>query len=382
MMGMNVINYGFNIALGRLTSPAEYGTFVAFTSIFLLFGLFPGTLQAVHARYVALGQSDHSRLSRYGLGLGVVLGLLLLLSSSVFARVFGMPVGWFWALGVGLPLVFHLGTLRGWAQGNGHFLDLAVNLNAEHGLKVLLTAVFWMFWPTVNSAVFASLMVFPFLVVHLRNRDSKRPVGPIQKGFGPFALSTFLSLVSQAVVVNLDILVVKLFFSSENVGLYAALSMVGKVVFYVAWAVASSFYATVAKSGHLGDLRLLWKALLWVGALVACATLGSFVLGPWVVGLLFGSAYLGAAPLLWVFSLSMGLYALQCTLNNHFLALGVSSAGYLSFLTAVVQMAALLAFHSSLTEVIWAILLARFAILVFNGLALWWIRRIHVVPAF
>ena len=51
----------------------------------------------------------------------------------------------------------------------------------------------------------------------------------------------------QVLINNCDIVVVKHFFPSESAGIYAAVAMVGRVVFAFSWAVVSSMFPIAAE---------------------------------------------------------------------------------------------------------------------------------------
>src|SRR6185312_10178444 len=79
-----------------------------------------------------------------------------------------------------------------------------------------------------------------------------------------------LAFVAFAVISNLDILLAKLYLSSEEVGIYAALSTIGKVVMFLPGAVAVVMVPNAARARH--TRREAGRVLRIAGLLVAITT--------------------------------------------------------------------------------------------------------------
>ena len=64
-MVVNVINYIYNLLVGRLLGPSDYGVFVSLLSLTLIFSGVSGTVQTVITRYAAILKYENSQRTIY-----------------------------------------------------------------------------------------------------------------------------------------------------------------------------------------------------------------------------------------------------------------------------------------------------------------------------
>jgi O-antigen/teichoic acid export membrane protein len=129
-------------------------------------------------------------------------------------------------------------------------------------------------------------------------------------------MQAILYFIGQVILSNLDILLVKHFFPPPEAGIYAALALVGRVVFMLSWSVVSSMFPHLGRSyAPQGGHPVLYTGLLLVGTLTA-AFIAAVALAPqalWTV--LLGKAFLldiaaSFSSLLTEYAVMTGVYAL------------------------------------------------------------------------
>ena len=132
------------------------------------------------------------------------------------------------ATGVYIPL----GVRRGKMQGCYDFRGLAINVVVEVAVKfggALLFLHFGMGVTGVMTAVLLSI-VAAYLAgtpgAEYRGKPGLIKVAPFGEG-----MQAVLYFVGQVILSNLDILLVKHFFPLPEAGIYAAVALVGRVVF-------------------------------------------------------------------------------------------------------------------------------------------------------
>ena len=76
-----------------------------------------------------------------------------------------------------------------------------------------------------------------------------------------------------------------------------------------------------------------------------------------IVRVLFGSAYLSIAPLLWLYALATMFFALANVVINYRLSIGNTGGTYLAIGAGIAQVALLWVFHATLSQVVWVQLL-------------------------
>lgn len=378
MMLVNVFNYGYAVVLGRLFGPVQYGAYASFTSLFLLISLLPLTFQQVGARYAATGQSIVGSAVRLGWLSGTALALVLVGGAFWLGPVLNLPALWLVALGIVAPIYVWTGVLRGEAQGRQNFQGFGVNMILEHAVKILLTPLALLALPGASGAVLATLAALPFTTLHLRRYHPARlEESPHRREAVKYALPVLSNLAAQAVIINSDVLMVKAFLPAHEAGIYAAVAILGRVVFYSSWAVGTALFPLV--SSRQGDgaspRKLLWIALAVVGVISGGVTLVCALAPQFVLGLLFGAAYLEGAPLVGAYALFTTFYALSNVISNHYLALGRHGLGYLPIFGAIAQVVLIALFHDTLQEVIWSQLVAKGALLLLSVAAIFIYER-------
>ncbi|HMX74311.1 MAG TPA: hypothetical protein PKE35_08650, partial [Anaerolineales bacterium] len=114
---------------------------------------------------------------------------------------------------------------------------------------------------------------------------------------------------------------------------------------------------------------LLWVSLgIVLGVSLPIVLLTLFV-PEWIVKILFGSQYLGIAPLLWLYALATTLYALANVVINYRLSLGMGRETRFALAAGVAQVLGIIFFHQTLAQVVYVqvvVMAVLFASL------LWW----------
>jgi O-antigen/teichoic acid export membrane protein len=372
VMVVNLLNYGYALVLGRWLGPGEYGAYVSFMSLFLIIMLLPLTLQQIGARYAASGNSVIGYTRNMAFIAGGTLGLLTILFSASLSSTLNLPQTWLVGLGLIFPIFGLLGALRGEAQGERNFSRLGSNLVLEHAIKIVLTfpALYWL--PNASGAVLATLAALPLNLanvwIYLKRRTTEMVV---RREVLLFALPVLINLSAQAVLINSDVLMVNALLPAANTGIYAAVAIIGRIVFYGSWAIGTAVFPLVAARSKAGEPHLyLLLAALGAVLLVSGGITVICVLFPnLVIGSLFGSAYLEGTGLIGLYAFMTTLYALSNIVSNHYLALGSHRAGFLPAFGAITQVVLVLIFHDSFNEVIWMQIWAKGSLLSLSLLA-------------
>ena len=155
----------------------------------------------------------------------------------------------------------------------------------------------------------------------------------------PLAVSTL----AVAFAMRLDQLLVRRWLGEASVGIYFAATRLTEVAFFVGTTMTLSLFPALAASHarspdeYRSRLQAMFDALSALGWLVA---LGCTFAGPWIVSLLYGPAYAGAAPILAVQGWAC-LFALSAGARWQFILL--SAPTILNLAAALLHMAVLLA---------------------------------------
>jgi O-antigen/teichoic acid export membrane protein len=169
-----------------------------------------------------------------------------------------------------------------------------------------------------------------------------------------FALPVLLVEISLILINNSDVLLVKRFFDSATAGQYAALALIGRIVFFGTWSVVITMFPLVAQKAQRREphRHLLWISLGMVAGVSVVIVTATAVAPALIIQLLFGAAYLPVASLLWLYALATALFALANVLINYHLALGNRGGAFLALAAGLCQVALLLLFHTTLAQVV------------------------------
>jgi O-antigen/teichoic acid export membrane protein len=171
---------------------------------------------------------------------------------------------------------------------------------------------------------------------------------------------------ASAVLLNIDLVVVKHFFPPEEAGQYAAISTLAKGLFLItnAFDVVLFPAAAAARAAGADGIAHLRRAILSVGVIVVPILAVYWLLGAPLVELLFGARYVAVAQLLGPYGVAITLLGVATLLTRYRLAIGrgISSSALLGLVGAA--SGGLLVFHETLAQVVGVLLVTGVAALV------------------
>jgi O-antigen/teichoic acid export membrane protein len=369
MTVVNAGNYLFNLILGRWLGPVVFADLSLMVTILLMVTLITSTLQTTAAKFAAVysATNDVTRLAglrrwagRWAWGLGLAFSLVIAVGSPFLQKFFHTQSFWpFVMLAVVMPPYLVMGIDRGLLQGQTRFGLLALSYQAEMWVRLVAALAFVAVGWAVNGAVagLSLSLVASWLVA----RQVRRGL-PAQARLDPaarkkvtfFMVPTGAALIGQIFINNSDILIVKHFFATQTAGEYAALALIGRVVFFATWSVVAVMFPLVAQKYQKGEAHryLLGLSLGLVGVVSGGIIAATLIAPEFIVGVLFGEAYLAIAPLLWLYAIATMLYALSNVVINYRLSLDNSIGSYLAVIGGMAQVIGLWLFHASLLQVV------------------------------
>jgi len=194
------------------------------------------------------------------------------------------------------------------------------------------------------------------------------PEQTMQKALTMFALPVLVSQLGLILINNSDVLLVRRFFPAENAGHYAALALIGRIVFFATWSVVTTMFPIVAQKHKKGEahVHLLWLSLGIVAIISLPVVIITFYFPEWIINILFGKQYLAVASLLWLYALATSCYALANVVINYRLSLGQGKSTGFAIAAGVAQVTGIILFHQTLAQVVWVqviVMLVLFTVL-------------------
>ncbi len=357
---VSVVNFGYNVSMARMLGPELFGSASAIVTLFMLCSAITLSFQLVCAKFVARITTEGGKLAaaRFFMerawGVGLVLGVIAVLCSRPIAEFLRLPsISLVAALAIGFAFYVPLGVKRGTLQGLCKFPQLTWNFVVEAVSKLIAALLLVYFGYGALGAVGAiSISVVIALLMPLPTFSSN--IGPEKFEMQSFqeGMQAIIFFIGQVVINNIDILLVKHYFSPAQAGMYAAVALVGRVLYFASWQIVSAMFPVSAAKPEEHNLQVLIVPFL--GVLLIClvfvAAMGIFP--SLIVHLIFGSRFASAEPLLLLYAMATGTYALSVVLMAYEMSRKIANTGWLQLLFSGVLVIAIALFHESLRQVI------------------------------
>jgi O-antigen/teichoic acid export membrane protein len=303
-------NYASNLVLGRRLEVDAFADAALVVSGLLLLSAVALGLQLTIARAIATGGGAAAarRLERRAVTVGAGAGATLAVLSPMIASRFNMasPTPLI-VLGAGVPIFFSMAMRRGVLQASHRFGQIALSQVAEPLARLAVTMVALSLGMGATSAAVGLVAAFAVGWLasspgalnldadDITHHETRSAVG-----------ATVLLLIGQVVIANGDLWVVAALIPSDA-GSYAAVALVGRLVFIAGWSIVTVVFPSLASGSGAASGRLLSKAVGCAALVGFALTLAAFVAGDRLIAAMVGDDYAEAGHLL-------GPYALATTL--------------------------------------------------------------------
>lgn len=367
----NICNFLFNLFMSRNLSFSDYGVLASLSSLMTLFALPVGAVVPMlvyfSASYFAKGD------------LGMVRGLYKKITTASFLIgfmvftvffVFRNQVADFFQLkDTSFVILIGLSSLLSFIgianqpllQAKLAFFFLSI-LNSFSTFLKLIFGIFFVFigysvggvlWGLFISSVITYVMSFSPLTF-LFSKGTVAPKISLKKTFfygAPAAFATF-GLTS---LITVDIVLVKHFFTPEEAGTYAILSLIGRVIYYVSAPIASVMFPLIVQKHTKGenyhsDLKLSFFLVLFpsICLIIFYMSFPAFVVS------IFSPKPLPASviPLIIPFGIFTSIYGLLSILANFYLSISKVKIFVPIILGSIAQAILISIFHETFLQII------------------------------
>jgi len=381
------INFAYNIAVARFLGPTGFGHATAFYTLLILISAVTLSFQIVSAKVVAQQSSLEGKSTAYrgfhrsAWKCGITIAFLLLLLQKTIASYLNLPSPILVVLlAVGVAFYVPLGSRRGFIQGAYGFDRLATNLVLEGLVRLGGSLLFIGLGFGVRGVIAANAA--GVAVAYLAAAPKLAPAVPnelhVPDAFRE-ALQAIVFFAGQVLINNCDIVVVKHFFPPTSAGLYAAVALVGRVVFAFSSAVINTMFPVMAgtRSEQRKDHSVLVTSLLLVLGIGSVVGLGLRLAPAGIWTTLFGSQFAiagryGLPYLLALYAATTVLYCLSVVIIAYEMSYKIANTSWLQLAFSGVLIAGICRYHSSLQEVIWIQFVLMLALLIVLAVPFLW----------
>lgn len=366
----NFANYLYHLSMGRILGPADYSILESLISVIYLMMIPIGTISLVIVKYVSQFKGEnrpgaigkfYQKLNSDFFKYSIIVFLAFLIVSPLInsflrlSSVFDLVI---------VDLIFlasiFLGINRAFLQGLASFLPLSLSSVVESFGKLLFAVILVAIGLKVTGAVAAILiacLVSLFLCRYLlKNKvkivDHANVLG--KKEILAFAGPAFIVSMSMTSLYTTDIILVRHFLPAYEAGLYSALAVLGKIIFFVSSPITAVMFPLVSER-HANNGKyshVFWQSFCIVLLFCLVFSLSYFVFPKTFLGILYGERYLLAASFLGLFAVFLSLYSLSNILINFFLSIKKQNAAILPLIAAVFQIVLIFFFHEDIKEIV------------------------------
>lgn len=383
-MFANILNYLFNLGMGRFLLESEYGTFISLISIFNIFSVFGVTINTVFTKFTAVlvGQKREEYIGQLFMRGSWWIGIMAFAIMALII-LFSHPLSRFLNINsvllidiIALTLFFSYLSFVGYGVLQGllkfgyfsfinifsSFIKLALGLILIFfGFKTLgaVTAFFL-------SAVVGYLLVFLPLRKFLIKKETKGfHIPSLRRNLSLYAMPVFLSSIGITAFITMDIILVKHFFSPTIAGQYAAISTMGRSIFFAVSPIALVLFPLVAQKKEKGEslTGIVLLSILLIGIPSAILSIIYFVF-PEMIRLIFYPSFSSSInQYLGPFSIFILLYTLSYVLNIFYLSIGKIKICIFTILAALSESCLIWFFHGDVNQVINDLIISAFLLL-------------------
>lgn len=389
----SLTNYLYHLVIARSLGPSDYGILDSLISLIYQLGVPLSTISLVITKYVSSfkGQNRVTTIESFFWKINKKLFfilplviLIMILATPIVVNFLHLPSPF---LFIWVALSFILGVFailgKSFLQGLGRFGALTVTGIAE-GIFRLLATIFLLYigwglagavFPFFLLSLFSIGLVF-FLVKDLIGGEKKEPI-PEKKEIFSFLFPVFFSNLSITSLITSDVILVRHFLPPLEAGLYAALSTLGKIIYFAALPVVSVIFPTIseAQAANKNVKEVALFGILLIGLIIG----GSFIIFGFfpklMILMLFGKSYLSMEPYVIYFAVGISLYTLNVVILNIFLALKIIFPTILAVTAAILQIVLIIIFHQSLLQILSIFILTSTLLFSFLSLYYAWSKR-------
>lgn len=368
----NLLNYLFNLILGRLLAVGEYGELIALESIFLIFGVLGTTIGSATTRQVAVlkAKNDFENLKiikqhfeKIFFLIGGVLFLLFLLLSRFIISYLKISSLSLIILSIGFIFIFVAAFYSAFLQGLQRFKAMSLIIILGVVIKIVVGVGFVLLgfstsgavagyvFPILFSTVFAYLLIRDIGEVKIVEAKQKIRITSRHLTYlGNF----FLASLCLALLYNVDLLMVKHYFSSHEAGLYSSLAILARIIFFGTGVIAAVLLPMSTERFEKGEkhFNLFKLSLFLVGGSAIFLNILYFIFPKFIILFLFDTKYLEGANLLWIMALMMSVFTILNLFVTYLISLKEFTFLPVMIVGAILQIILIYFFHTSLFQVI------------------------------
>ena len=390
----NLFNLLYHFFMVRTLPPIDYGHLNTLMALFMLITVPANTVQTTITKFVSSFQAQ----SQYPQAKGFLWHFLLLMMTVAFSIFLMVALGSsilssFLQISsqrliilTGFILFFAMVTpvLCGGLQGLQKFGSLAFTLFINGGLKLALGIFFVLWgWGVLGAmgaialayfiTAFLSLLLLWFFFkkgevrVYLKKNFTEDDSSQILEAYRYF-FPVGLTLLCFMVLTNIDLILVKHFFTPIEAGYYSIAQMVGKIILFLPLPAVMVMFPKISlmNAQKKETFPVLIRSLIVAGSLCVMGMIICHLFPTLVIQMFTGKDYRECISLIKFFSINMSFFSLTFILLYYHLATQRKGFIYPLFFLTLIQIGSIVLFHQTLIRVLFIVGVVAFLLFGIN----------------
>jgi len=366
---VSIGNYIYQFLMARMLMVEVYGELQSLLAIFAIIGIPTSAILTVLVKYTADFKAKEWLNKIYTLFLFFTkrISISAIIFFIIFVILSGYVAGFLnltsvlplVILGIGFSLSFLDSINAGILRGLQKFKELSAISIISVFLKILFAILLVKLGFAINGAIGAFVLaaligyLISFYPLKFLFRKQKEKIET--KEIFQYSFPVFFTLLFITLLYNVDIILVKHFFSAQIAGEYGALAILGHIIFFMTGPIVGVMFpmAAVAHSNHTDPTGVFKKTIFLVSLIGLAILFFYFFFADFIIKILIGSKFLSINKFLGWFGLSMFFYSLVSLFSSYFLSVEKIKCTYLVGAGVLLQIILISIFHNNLWQIIW-----------------------------
>jgi O-antigen/teichoic acid export membrane protein len=369
----NLFNFLFNLSMSRNLEVGDYGVLISLISIITLLSIPAGaltpTIVTVGGKYFSNKENKvlhafYMRLAKILIFCGGLLVIVFFLMSGTLSTFFKIKDQSLFAYSsIAIVLSYFITLHNSFLQAKLSFKTLSLVNTSSSFSKFVLSFAFILLGYGLGGAslgLFLSFLVAVLVggfflkdVIFFKSKESGQFAYKELIAYGLPSAAMMLALSS---FVSTDILFVKHFFSEQEAGLYAGLSLIGRVIFFISAPVSTVMFPVIVNRFNKKEAyKHILLSALGIVCSISTALIVFYYLFPKFTILFFlkKTEYLSIERYLVPFGFFIMLYSLLYIFAYYFLSIKSKKMCWVFVGGALSQCVLLTFFHKDFNEIIY-----------------------------
>jgi O-antigen/teichoic acid export membrane protein len=370
-LGANFLHFLFNLYISRNLPVAEYGIYASVMSLVFFPGLIAAAVTPVVIRFAGdyFATDNHSMLlglyrkvSKILFGFGIIIFLSFLIFIPAIGNFFHIEnrmillmanfIIFFGIISV-INTAFLQAKLSFLFQGFINFVNAVIKL----ALGIILIISGYSVFGATIAMVIASIASYLLSFIPLRFILDKKIETPTvkTKDLFSFGLPSTLTLIGLTSFISTDIMLVKHFFNPHQAGLYAGMSLIGRVIFFVSAPIGNVMFPLIvqkySKNENFTNTFKMSLLLVFIPSIIL-AILYALYPNLAIQFFLKKEEYFAVSYLLAPFAVFIVIFSLLSILCNFYLSIRKTKVFIPVVIGAMLQIILIYIFHQTFLQVV------------------------------